>query len=632
MSYPLCVVGVIYRWSDGQWPRLEFLAVQRKDEDRYGLPGGKLDAGEDPQVGLIREIFEETGLNVSIDGKLLYTSIDDEGHEVQAYVCRPITTDFGPYFGPEGTQVRFIGADLLDLAYYTPYPKYNQAVHRCSNKSPTVTDTVNLNLKEFQMSKFNPAIPRTLSINPILATDSYKLSHPFAYPAYVRGMFSYIEARTKQDIIVPFGLQMWLAKVMSTPIHENHIDEAEAFAKAHGEPFKREPWEYIVDKYDGYFPVTIRAVPEGTPVKSGNALVTIECDDPEVFWIVSYIETALLRAVWYPTTIASADYAVKRELTHLYNVTGADKGLLPFSLHDFGGRGVTCAEQAEIGGAAHLVNFMGSDTIEGVRAANFYYDCPMSAFSVPASEHSIECSFGPSEADAIAYIDNMLNQYAKPGAIVSMVIDGYDVYREAQLLCTHFKDKIIASGAKVVFRPDSGDMMEVVPALLKMQAEAFGVTVNDKGFKKVNTVGIIQGDGVDRMTILGLLGKIATMGYAADNVVFGSGGGLLQKVNRDTYKFAQKASSILVQQNNGGIAGATESWVGISKDPITDPGKKSKEGRLSTFKHVMTGEISTLDIDKPISNEFTDMMVTVYENGNMFNMVTLDQVRANTGL
>lgn len=465
-----------------------------------------------------------------------------------------------------------------------------------------------------------------LKTNLILAADSYKLSHAFAYPENIVGMFSYIEARSRNDMIIPFGLQMFLKKVLSNPITMADIDEAEAFAKAHGEPFTRQAWEYIVTTYGGYLPLTIYAVPEGTPVPSGNALVTIQCIDPEVFWLSSYVETMVQRAVWYPTTIASMDYAIKKEIKHFYTLSGADMGLLPFALHDFGGRGVTCAEQAEIGGAAHLVNFMGSDTMEGIRAANFYYNEPMSAFSVPATEHSVECSFGLDDEGEEAYLDHVLTNLAKPGGIVSIVIDGRDVFRAAEKLCTIFRNKIIASGAKVVFRPDSGDMMDVVPRILRLQHAAFGAVRNDKGYLKINNVGIIQGDGVDHMSIKGLLGKVLAMGFSADNVIFGSGGALLQKVNRDTFKFAQKVSAIL------GHDGKELKWVGIAKDPITDPGKKSKAGRLSLARHKMTGGYITYDVDQPLSEEFEDVMVLVYDYGQLFGKTTLAEVRARCAL
>jgi len=462
-----------------------------------------------------------------------------------------------------------------------------------------------------------------LKYNPILATDSYKMSHAFAYPDDVTGMFSYIEARTGgKDIIVPFGLQMFLKKYFTIPITVEDIDEAELFTKMHGEPFNRAKWEYILTEYNGFFPITIKSVPEGLPVRSGHAIVTIECNDPEVFWLSSYLETMIQRAIWYPTSICSMDYAIKQDIKQYYERTGADMLMLPFTLNDFGARGVTCHEQAEIGGAAHLVNFMGSDNMEGIRAVNFYYTHDMAGFSEKASEHSVECSFGKEPEQELEYLRHMLS-LGKPGEIVSIVIDGYDVYRAAETLCTTMKDEIIASGVKVVFRPDSGDMMITVPRLLDLQAATFGYDINEKGYKKIKYVGIIQGDGVDGNAIRSLLGKMAVLGYASDNVVFGSGGALLQKVNRDTYKFAQKASAV---RRNG-------EWIGCAKDPITDPGKKSKEGRVTLVRSKITGEMMTLTTnDDNINDEFENVMVVVYDHGKLFNETTLAEIRARCAI
>lgn len=469
---------------------------------------------------------------------------------------------------------------------------------------------------------YTPGVPliekRAMRGNRVLDADSYKLSHSGVYPNFVTGMFSYGEARTRNDPIVFFGLQMWLMKTWLTPLTRGEIDEAEKFAGAHGEPFDRAPWDKIIDQYDGKLPVTIRALPEGTVVRSGIPLYSVECTDPDLFWLSAYIETSMQRGVWYPTTIASNDYKNYRTCKMYLNESADTLDLLPFMLHDFGGRGVTSEESAQIGGAAHLVYFMGSDTISGVRAANWYYDSPMAAFSCTASEHSVQTAFG--KLNQAAYLHKMLDRYAKPGAIVSIVIDGYDTFREGGMLCSPaFVEKIKASGARVVFRPDSGDPREIIPRLLEMQASAFGTTRNSKGYKVINNVGIIQGDGIDHEMMEELLKIVTDMGYSAQNIVFGSGGGLLQKVNRDTYKFAQKASAIQVSGRD---------WKGISKDPITDPGKKSKSGRVTATRWKMTGELGWADLDQPLSDEFEDIFQTVFKDGELLVRTNLEEVRA----
>jgi nicotinamide phosphoribosyltransferase len=495
---------------------------------------------------------------------------------------------------------------------------------------------VNNNLFAPKSTDIAYARANDLKISLMLRADSYKLSHAFTYPDDIEGMATYIEARTSGDnVIIPFGMQMLVKRYLMQRITLLDIAVAKDFAARHGEPFSEEAWLYLVEEYDGAIPITLRAVPEGFPVRSGNALVSCVCVDKKLFWLAAYFETLILRGVWYPTTIATKDYEIKHDILRYYSLTGADAQMLPFSLHDFGGRGVSSAEQAEIGGAAHLVNFMGSDTMEGIAAANFYYKSDMAGFSVPATEHSVECSFGGGSEDALRYLRHVLKNLAKPGGIVSIVIDGYDVYREAELLCTTLRQEIIDCGAKVVFRPDSGDMMDVVPRLLRLQEAAFGVDINDAGFKKIRHVGILQGDGVDNLAIRMLLGRIMIMQYRADNIVFGSGGALLQKVNRDTYKFAQKASAVLrnvwIEDGDQG-SGFVKKWVGIAKDPITDPGKKSKEGVLTLARSRMTGEVQTVRMENGLDGEFEDLMQVIYHNGVPYNETTMDEIRKRCAL
>lgn len=479
-----------------------------------------------------------------------------------------------------------------------------------------------------------------MGVNFILNADSYKLSHDPLYKKNIIGMMSYVEPRIKGKIIVPFGAQMWVQKNLSNPITFEMIAEAQKFATAHGEPFDAGYWKYIVKQYAGFIPITIKAAREGVPIPSANMIVSVECVDERVRSIASFIETSLQRGVWYPTTVASEDYEIRKILVKYFDLSvdavqtdsddlRAKYPGLPFMYHDFGARGVTCEEQAQIGGAAHLVNFTGSDTISGIRAANWYYDCAMAAFSVPATEHSVQCSFGSSEEEQREYIMAVLKTYLKNGAILSIVLDGYDIYRESRTLCSPEIVKMVKeSGARVVFRPDSGDPHEVIPRILKMQEDAYGYVVNSKGYKVINHVGVIQGDGICKETIESILKLITNLGYSAQNIVFGSGGALLQKINRDTYKFAQKVCAVLVKNDDG-----SKEWKPIVKDPITDPGKKSKSGYLGLFKSKVTGEVMTLAYDPfdhhGVDGEWEDLMVVIYDCGKILNRVSLEQIRNN---
>lgn len=453
--------------------------------------------------------------------------------------------------------------------------------------------------------------------NLILETDSYKFGHFEVTPKDTLGVHASIIPRVRGKTVMLAMLVPWILHKLTQPITQENIDEAEEFARLHGEPFNREGWQLVLDKYNGLLPITIRGVPEGMPIKSGLPLAFIECTIPELSWLVGWIEASIQRAVWSCSTIASRDYEFKKDLKLLYENSDSPLEDLEFALHDFGARGVTSGESAMYSGGAHLYNFMGSDTVEGVHFINKAYRSPMSAYSVRATEHYIECSYGLSSEQESEYLKAVLDKWAKSGQIVSIVIDGRDTIRAATKLCTEFKDQIIASGAKVVFRPDSGDMMEIVPRILQLQDLAFGHTFTSKNYKKINNVGVIQGDGVNRLNALSLIGKIMAMGYSANNVVFGSGGSLLQDMTRDTFKFAMKVSARLTK----------DGWIDVVKDPITDPEKKSLAGRLDIFRSKVTGEIMVLPFDTK-SNEFESITLLYYHMGKVYNIPTIEEIRA----
>lgn len=459
-----------------------------------------------------------------------------------------------------------------------------------------------------------------LLMNPILNTDSYKASHFLQYPPTANGLFSYIEARGNgQRKVTFFGLQMFLMEYMTKAVTMADIDVAEDIFKAHGEPFNREGWEYIVKEHGGLIPVRIKAVPEGLRVPTGNVLVTVESTDPKVFWVVNYVETALLRAVWYPTSVCTVSATIKDLIYSFLRETSEDPdGQLPFKLHDFGSRGVSSKESAAIGGAAHLVNFMGTDTIEGVLAARVYYECNMAGFSIPAAEHSTITSWGRAhEADAYR---NMVKQFGGPGKIVAVVSDSYNIYNACEHIWgDELKQEVIDNGATVVVRPDSGDPVTVVSQCMGLLGEKFGYTVNAKGYKVLNNVRVIQGDGIDYTTIYDILTALRRNGWSADNIGFGMGGALLQHPNRDTFSFAMKCCAI----RKDGF------WQDVSKDPATDIRKKSKAGRISLYKGAKDFVSAKIDDVEP-GDGLVEVLQPVYENGKILKTYTFEQVRANS--
>lgn len=450
--------------------------------------------------------------------------------------------------------------------------------------------------------------------NIMIDTDSYKVSHWLQYPPGTEYVSSYIEAR-KQFIteeMVFFGLQMFLKQYMLEPITQEQINEAAEFWAAHGEPFNKEGWEYILRVHNGKLPVVIRAIPEGTVIPVSNMLVQVQNTDPKVPWLVSYLETMLLQAIWYPTTVCTLSWETKKVIYGFLTATCENPDAeIGFKLHDFGFRGVSSRESAGIGGVAHLVNFLGTDTAIACRYAKAFYNEPMAGFSIPAAEHSTITSWG--KDNEVGAFKNMLDKFGD-GPLVAVVSDSFDIYNATRNLWgTQLREHVLNMKATLVVRPDSGDPTWVPVEIIEILGEKFGYTTNAKGFKVLNPrVRVIQGDGMTYKTIKELLTNLMIRGWSAENIAFGMGGGLLQhQVSRDTLGFAMKASAIRDERG----------WKDVFKDPITDKGKVSKKGKLITVRYDDGRyETTNMDYDALLKHDFRppeQIDRIVYKNGKL---------------
>ena len=294
----------------------------------------------------------------------------------------------------------------------------------------------------------------------ILNTDSYKTSHFLQYPPGTRQVFSYIESRGGvHDRTVFFGLQYILKEYFTKLITAGDVELATEICAAHGVPFNRKGWLHIVTSHGGRLPARILAVAEGTVVPTHNVLLTIENTDPLCYWLTSFLETMLMR-VWYPITVATNSWMTRQLIRQYLEETGDVSGL-DFKLHDFGSRGTSSMESSVIGGMSHLVNFKGSDTLGAVLGARTYYQEPMAAFSIPASEHSSITSWGRN--GEVAAYRNMLTQFGRQGALLAVVSDSYDLGNAVENIWgTELRQEVIDSGAVLIVRPDSGDPTSIV--------------------------------------------------------------------------------------------------------------------------------------------------------------------------
>ncbi len=452
--------------------------------------------------------------------------------------------------------------------------------------------------------------------NIILCSDSYKLSHYRQYPSGTEHVFSYFESRGGEfDNTVFFGLQYIIKKYLKgVVVTSEKIEQAETISKKHGVPFNKEGWEYILKEHEGKLPVRIKAVPEGTVVPIKNVLMTVENTDAKCFWLTNYLESLLVQS-WYASTVATLSREMKKLIGQYCKETGGLEGL-NFKLHDFGFRGVSSVESAGIGGAAHLVNFMGTDTLAALTTIMNYYNEDVAGYSIPASEHSTMTSWGrENELDAYR---NMLDQY--PTGLVACVSDSYNIYEACdQLWGRALKEKILSRDGTIAIRPDSGHPPEVVIKVLSILERRFGCYKNGQGYKVLPPqVRIIQGDGIDYEMTNEILGHMKDHMYSTDNIAFGMGGGLLQKLNRDTQQFAFKCSSVTINGKERDVYKRP-----FSKTPGLD--KSSKKGRISLFRNVIDGFITRRMSE---ADSRTEKLFTVFENGELLEDQTFKEIRA----
>lgn len=467
--------------------------------------------------------------------------------------------------------------------------------------------------------------------NILLQTDVYKMGHMEQYAPGCNKVYSYLTARNEKTFseTVFFGLQYYIKRYLSAPVTPAMGEEFLLYRKLILGTNSLEIEAKIRALCQlGYLPIEIKAVEEGTVLPVKNVLMTITNTHPDFYWVVGFMESLLLK-LWYTITVATCSYGYRKVVNQFFAETDDDnlQPLKYFQVHDFGYRGDSSEEGAAISGVAHLLSFLGSDNVPALPCAIDYYNADINGepimLSVPASEHSVMCSFG--REDEIGAFRHMIDLY--PSGIVSIVSDTFDVYKVLTDFAEILKETILKRDGKVVFRPDSGNPEYIIcgnpdaepgsnefKGAIRLLDEKFGSSINSKGYKVLNPkVGLIYGDGMYMERYVRTLQRLRAMGYAASNLVIGVGG-ILRNHSRDTLGFAIKATYVEV---NGEPRE-------IEKDPITDHKKKSHKGMLALVKE--GGVYKTID-QCTAAQEANSLLQTVYKDGKIVKETSLANIR-----
>ena len=458
--------------------------------------------------------------------------------------------------------------------------------------------------------------PQVLKVNPILRTDSYKLSQWNQIPPDTKFMYSHLMSRGGFWKHTMFsGLQYILKTYFCGKVFNmDDVEDARKKAYLHfnnDNVFNHKGWTRLYEKHGGMLPLRFQAPPEGKVIPIKNCLMTIQNTDDEFAWLTDWAETIALH-VWYPITVGTLSFEIRQAIGKDLVKTGTPS-LIDYKCHDFGYRGVSSVETAAIGGAAHLMNFLGTDTLAAIELLDQYYGCPMAGYSIPAMEHSTVTSWrqGDDSHEEDSYC-NMLDKY--PDGLAACVVDSYDThYAVDTIMGKHMRERILRRNGTVVQRPDSGEPVIVLEDIFNADAENFGFDTNVKGYRVLPPqIRVIQGDGVNYQNILRINSELTRKGWSMDNWGYGMGGALLQQQNRDTMRFAIKCSAI----NRSGV------WSNVWKKPKTDSTKDSRGGRFNLFEEPawVTTESNGDEM------EFGNILHTVSLDGVLKKEYTRDEV------
>lgn len=489
------------------------------------------------------------------------------------------------------------------------------------------------------------------NINPMTACDFYKVSHLKFYPKGTELVYSNFTPRSNKRVpqiegvdnkVTFFGLQYFIKWFLMDEFENGFFKQPKDRVIAR---YKRRmdtslgkdsvDTAHIAALHDlGYLPISIRALPEGESVNEKVPMLVIYNTKPEFFWVTNYLETVLSCMLWKTCTSATTARKYKQIGLRFAKETGVDTSFVQYQNHDFSYRGLSCVQDAAMTGMAHLINFVGTDSISAIDALEEYYNADaekeLIGCSVPASEHSC-CCMGGKEGEFETFKRYITESY--PTGIVSLVSDTWDYWQIVTDFLPRLKEIILKRDGKVVIRPDSspktpyeiicGDLDAPVGSAeykgtIECLWETFGGSVNEAGYKVLHpTIGCIYGEAITPTLAKKIFEGLKAKGFASSNIVYGIGSMSFTLTTRDHHSFAIKATA-------GKINGKT---IEIFKDPKTDGAsiKKSARGFISVTKDD-TGEYVAKDQVSWEESENCELK-EVFRDGKLLIETSLQDIR-----
>lgn len=354
------------------------------------------------------------------------------------------------------------------------------------------------------MNKLNKAF----RINPLYEADGYKVAHhEMLAENTVTEAWNWIPRSLKY-------MHPSITEIMSAGqqlvwryIHSNFQEHFFGLPLEEAMQFPRDMKIYLGIDYNGthfenlhklgYLPLQIQSLPEGIfTSKNIPHMQGINTVDGYA-WLGLYLETLVSKLAWQMPTAATIGAKFKENAKQA--VLETDKNnlwLVDYMCHDFHSRGGNPFTSIAVG-LGHALSNRGSDTLNVIPAARYYYDVAdddVCINSVNASEHSVTCTgiFFYERRLRKGLMNNEIKEYYSfdvvcegsienpdylaiaewlnlrrwlkkfPKSILSVVYDTFNMWKGITHILPRLKKEILERDGKLVIRGDSGDPVDII--------------------------------------------------------------------------------------------------------------------------------------------------------------------------
>lgn len=340
-----------------------------------------------------------------------------------------------------------------------------------------------------------------------------------------------------------YGLTDFIQRELTKPVTEMDVATSALFmqdAHSFGGPldFDTPMWQRVVREYNGYLPIRIEALPEGSTFWANEPVIQVTSLSEGFGEIAAIIEGVMVGYVANATarlTLTRHLLERIRDVVRRHHPTYTPEqvdGVAQWMIHDFGMRASSTPQESEIYGRAHLLCFNGTDTFNAAFQAWANNAKRPIGTSILALAHRIVMGYG-TEDEAYRAMMNATHE-----SIGSYVADCYDFHKAVANFLTVIAKK---AGGTVVARPDSGDYLENILFIVNKAMEHDLYKMNEEGRAVATTLRFIQGDSMTWEKIQRVMTHLERKDVDPTGWgIFGIGGWLRNTPNRDTFSSAYK--------------------------------------------------------------------------------------------